>query len=57
MLGLGKQIRIITINILTENYNNFLIHNDLITCRLKYYRRPFLFETYISNKYSNFDHF
>ena len=37
-----KNIRTITIKISTETGEEFPIHDDVITCRLNFRRRPFL---------------
>ena len=37
-----KNIRTITMKILTETVEEFPIHDDVVTCRLNFRRRPFL---------------
>ena len=37
-----KNIRTITIKISTETGEEFSIHDDVVTCRLNFRRRPFL---------------
>ena len=44
-----KNIRTITIKISTETGEEFPIHDDVVTCRLNFRRRPFLVKAYIKN--------
>ena len=44
-----KNIRTITIKISTETDKEFLIHDDVVTCRLNFCRRPFMVQAYIRN--------
>ena len=44
-----KNIRTITMKILTEIGEEFHIEDDVVTCRLHFRRRPFLTYTYIRN--------
>ena len=44
-----KNIRTITITISTETCEEFPIYDDVVTCRLKFRRRPFLVYANIRN--------